>query len=970
MKKLLTLIAIFFLSLTLFSCEDQEIADVVPPNLNGVKNIDYRIGNPLPNLMDGVSAYDNIDGNITDQIVINDDDVDYETPGVYSLIYTISDSSGNQDTETVSFTILQSMTPIDLNPPTILNARNVFYAYGSNLPDYLEGLSAYDLEDGYITEHIIYDDSEVNLNVLGSYPLTYAVEDEARNSFSITVTLFVYDPVNPVISGLETMYYMIGSDLPDFLEGVTATDNYDGDITELIELNDEDFNPLLEGTYEISYTVSDSSDNQITETREVIVTSDPLPVIEGAVDFEVRVFSDAPNYMSGLTAYDELDGDLTSSITYDDSLVNLDMIGAYSLTYSIADLSNQIVSVTVLVHVMDDLAPTLSGVTDHTYYMSDDLPNLRFGVEAIDNYDGDLTSEIKIIENGINYGVVGTYDITYEITDSSENVTSLTVTLTVIDNVAPTINGATNLIYTMGETIDLLDGISAYDIVDGDLTAYLAFDDSLVNYEVEGTYLVTFSVLDSSSNIKEVTIELAVVSGSTSVLSYLNVYYINDTHGSIEPTDTEMGLAKIGNLIDDEKTNHPDETLFIGGGDLLQGSLLSNYFYGSSMMHILNELDMDAFVLGNHEFDWGIEVVTSYRDVNHPVYSVDFPILGANIFFDNTQTRPDYIDAYTIIEKQNIKVGIIGLMGYGIESSIATSRISDYYFADPIYWAGYYTEYLRNEEDVDLVLVVIHDDGRGSFNQTLSTWTGSKKVDAVFNGHSHQSYTYSYSRTGVDMPEIQSSSNGRQVGKVSFTFDYQGLVTSASASNLTSSNDSRLSTPSTRIQTIIDSYVNEVAPLLNETIITAGESISKSSLTFYMAKLMRMATDSDIGFHNSGGTRDDIYDGEAITVAKLYKIFPFDNKIKTSYVLGSEINAYINAYGSYNDIRPGISSFSSNTYYKVATNDYVFDMVDNPFIYGNQIEDTGILIRDILETVLRNQADLGLTFMISNPISF
>jgi hypothetical protein len=107
---------------------------------------------------------------------------------------------------------------------------------------------------------------------------------------------------------------------------------------------------------------------------------------------------------------------------------------------------------------------------------------------------------------------------------------------------------------------------------------------------------------------------------------------------------------------------------------------------------------------------------------------------------------------------------------------------------------------------------------------------------------------------------------------------------------------------------------------------------------------------------------------ENITVAKLYKIFPFDNRIKTVEILGSEINQYISSYGGYNDIRPGINSFSPNVYYKVATNDYVFDQESNPFIYGQNIVDTGILIRDILETVMRNQAELGLTFKLSNTI--
>ena len=61
--------------------------------------------------------------------------------------------------------------------------------------------------------------------------------------------------------------------------------------------------------------------------------------------------------------------------------------------------------------------------------------------------------------------------------------------------------------------------------------------------------------------------------------------------------------------------------------------------------------------------------------------------------------------------------------------------------------------------------------------------------------------------------------------------------------------------------------------------------------------------------------------------------------------------------------------FENNLYYKVATNDYIFDIVDNPFIGGTDIVDTGILIRDILETAMRNQKDAGYDlFYIDNPI--
>jgi 2',3'-cyclic-nucleotide 2'-phosphodiesterase (5'-nucleotidase family) len=379
---------------------------------------------------------------------------------------------------------------------------------------------------------------------------------------------------------------------------------------------------------------------------------------------------------------------------------------------------------------------------------------------------------------------------------------------------------------------------------------------------------------------------------------------------------------------------------------------------------------MDAFVIGNHEFDWGIEVVTNYRDIENPLMYAEFPLLGANIFLEGTQTRPEYIDAYTIIQKGQVKVGIIGLIGYGLESSIATSRVSAYEFGNPLYWAEYYTQHLRTQEDVDMVLVVLHDDGRQSlnFNQNVSTWTGNRKVDAVFNGHSHQAYVDMYVRAGADMPAIQSSANGKRLGKVSFDLALDGTINQASATNLTASNDQRLQTAHPLIESIIESYVNQIEPLLNDVIIYAGEYVNQSRLTYYMSELIRKSTDSDIGFHNLGGTRESISNGEGITIAKLYKIFPFDNRIKTVYLKGSTIEQYINTYGGYNSIREGISDFEDNTYYKVATNDYIFDQVDNPFIYGVDIEDTGILIRDILETAMRNQAELGLTFMVDNPI--
>ncbi|MDX9692410.1 MAG: DUF5011 domain-containing protein, partial [Acholeplasmataceae bacterium] len=892
MKKLIYFLLILAMIFSIAACQEEEQnPDVVPPNIVGTKNINYRIGDPAPNYLDGVSAYDNVDGNLYDFIIVNDDDVNLEQVGVYSLIYTVEDSSGNPATVSVSVTVLPGNTPVDTNIPVIIGFKHITHVYGDPTPDYLDGLVGFDTEDGYITENIIVDASDVNLEVLGQYDVTYSLEDNAKNYFEVSVELTVVDETNPVFSGVEDMVYEMRDPLPDFLAGVEAIDDYDGNITHLITVDSSAFDDWTLGTYDIIYTVKDSSDNETTYTRKIEVVDTTEPMISNYSDIKYIIGDNLPLYLEGVTAIDSVDEILTHALTFNDDLVNYEVPGTYEVSISVSDLSDNVATVIITVTVSDETSPLIIGAKHHSYTIGDVTPNLLEGVSATDNVDGDLTLDINITHN-INYEIAGLYSITYIVTDSSNNTTFLSVTLTVISD------------------------------------------------------------------------------EEQSVISQLNVFYINDTHGSITENDDEMGMAKIGNVIKSEQAANPAGTLFIGGGDLLQGSLLSNYFNGASMIEVLNALDMDAFVIGNHEFDWGIEVVTNYRDIENPLMYAEFPLLGANIFLKGTQTRPEYIDAYTIIQKGQVKVGVIGLIGYGLESSIATSRVSAYEFGNPLYWAEYYTEHLRTQEDVDMVLVVLHDDGRQSlnFNQNVSTWTGDRKVDAVFNGHSHQTYADMYVRAGADMPAIQSSANGKRLGEVSFDLAIDGTINQASAINLTASNDQRLQTAHPLIESIIESYVNQIEPLLNDVIIYAGEYINQSRLTYYMSELIRKSTDSDIGFHNLGGTRESISNGEGITIAKLYKIFPFDNRIKTVYLKGSTIEQYINTYGGYNSIREGIFDFEDNTYYKVATNDYIFDQVDNPFIYGVDIEDTGILIRDILETAMRNQAELGLTFMVDNPI--
>ncbi len=440
---------------------------------------------------------------------------------------------------------------------------------------------------------------------------------------------------------------------------------------------------------------------------------------------------------------------------------------------------------------------------------------------------------------------------------------------------------------------------------------------------------------------------------------FIDIYYINDLHGAILPADDQLGMAYIANFLATKKEANPDNVIVLAGGDILQGSALSNYYLGLSTINMMNEMHFDAFTLGNHEFDWGLEKVTNYFDGNSDNGEAVFPLLGANVYLEGTTTHPDGIEPYTIIERSGLKIGIIGTMGYGLESSIATSKIAGYEFASPVPIIESYAYHLRTVENVDMVLVVSHDSG--NLNSGVSALTGDYKVDALFNAHSHNEYAHIDS----GLPIIQSGCNGEYLGHVRFDLD-NGAIISFTVENLDYYDDLLFQEANTTVQNLIDIYQLETDDLFNTPILVAGEDLSKTSLSRWIAKLMRITSGSDIAFHNLGGTRTEIDDSEMINLGLLYQVWPFDNVIKTTYLTGAQINNYrTRSSDAYDTL---LTTFEDDVYYKVATNDYVFDKEDNPFINGLFSVNTGLLLRDIAVSELELQSILYSSFKESNDI--
>lgn len=438
----------------------------------------------------------------------------------------------------------------------------------------------------------------------------------------------------------------------------------------------------------------------------------------------------------------------------------------------------------------------------------------------------------------------------------------------------------------------------------------------------------------------------------------INLYSINDFHGGAY-TDISVvsGISAYLNSLDE---NH----LEIANGDIFQGTAISNYYHGEVLVESLNASGFDGFVIGNHEFDWGIDTIGLYADGDETNGELNSPILAANIVYEDTQTPLPFTTPYMIQSFEGVNVGVIGLIG-NVESSIAASRLENIDFLDPVATAAQYARELREEHDVDIVVVYVHD---GSWqNDDYAALSGLERIDAMFNGHTHQYETYSISRSGVDMPYAQMNNYDTSLVKIKLVFDREaGAVSSYEVSAIS---NGELANTDSVVDDILYDYSNdsEYVTFISEVLTFSEGYFDRYDMAQWGASVVRDYAGIDIGAVNAGGFRVAMEYGD-LTMGELVTIYPFDNVIKTSEMTGQQITDF------YKDINNGGGdvvfddglTYSNGTlyingspidldaYYTVGAVDYIFDKTNYDFLDGQNIQQTIYYMRDLLALDLKN----------------
>jgi len=265
---------------------------------------------------------------------------------------------------------------------------------------------------------------------------------------------------------------------------------------------------------------------------------------------------------------------------------------------------------------------------------------------------------------------------------------------------------------------------------------------------------------------------------STAMAQEVNIKLLgtSDVHGRIVPwsygadvEDKSGSYAQIATYVKDVRKNNKNVVL-VEVGDAIQDNQIDvfakdkKYYKDHPIPKVLNEMKYDVFVLGNHEFNFGMEALDEI------LKDIKAKKLTANFYYKKNDKR--YIDATTIIEKDGVKLGIIGLSTpMSVKFEEDTGNLKDMKFTSPTEEARTQVEKLK-AKGVDAIIAVTH---MGIDNENNIPDTGMRDVinavdgiDVVIAGHMHKDVP---SETIKNTLITEPHRYGTVVSEVDLTFD-------------------------------------------------------------------------------------------------------------------------------------------------------------------------------------------------------
>jgi 2',3'-cyclic-nucleotide 2'-phosphodiesterase (5'-nucleotidase family) len=396
-----------------------------------------------------------------------------------------------------------------------------------------------------------------------------------------------------------------------------------------------------------------------------------------------------------------------------------------------------------------------------------------------------------------------------------------------------------------------------------------------------GAGLVTACV--NSGGSSDAVDSTAASDGSTAPVC-ATILSTNDTHGRLLADTYSFsgerlvgGGAALGGYFTDIRAESECPVFLVSGGDAMQGTLISNLTDGVSTIAVMNELGYDALAIGNHEFDWGVDVL---RD---RIVQAEFPFLGANIFERGTDRHPEWTRPYSIVERGGVRVGFIGMTTESTPTTTMPANVSELEFRSIAAALDRYIPEVRDRE-VDFVVAVMH---AGAFCDSAGTCLGEaiteltatqERFDYAVTGHTH-------SRVATIIrgaPVVQSFANSTAFGVGHLEKRSDGGI-DARLVEIRQTYADEVS-PHPGAAELVERYRETAVGQMERVVATLAEPLNKTTqqgefaLGRVIADAQREAAGAQIALMNNGGIRRGLPAGP-VTYNDLFELQPFGNTL-------------------------------------------------------------------------------------------
>lgn len=388
----------------------------------------------------------------------------------------------------------------------------------------------------------------------------------------------------------------------------------------------------------------------------------------------------------------------------------------------------------------------------------------------------------------------------------------------------------------------------------------------------------------------------------------LKLIETSDVHGCYFPYDfirnkpMKGSLARVSSYVKEQREKY-ENVILMDNGDILQGQPVAYYYnYMDTISEhvcaaMLNYMKYDVGTMGNHDVETGHAVYDRW------VRQCNFPVLGANIV-DNKTEKP-YLPPYQVIEKEGVKIAILGMITPAIPSWLPEQLWSGLHFEDMEDCARKWVKIIREKENPDVLVGLFHAGPEGNkLDNVVENGSGNvaKSVpgfDVVFMGHDHtRRYEKVVNVEGDSVLLIDPANMSKVVSEVTFTIKKQdGKVVFKQVEGKLVNMDGYapdadfLNIFSGAYETTMD-FVSRNIGRIEHTISSKEAFFGPSAFVDLIHQLQLDITGADISFCAPLSAYAEIKKGD-ICVSDMFNLYKYENLLYTMKLTGKEIKDFL-----------------------------------------------------------------------------